>query len=563
MFDSKRTIEKVASVKSSSASISNAFISAGLKTSAETRSGNLARKYSTTGDSFVDQFGKVGLYKQPRKFVDITKDCEILWAINPKLTIIFILYLRTITRIVTLFNGVSTKVSQKGAELKHEAIMRMIWLSIKAPSSFWKNIGLFISVGSWKDIITMLQYDAMYHDWNSHILDWRKFANLILTGLENKNTCELIKKYLPQIRANSKCTTIESEADNLVAKYLCCNLFAQAYSVDSVQAKHYARYRKFKSSGTAHQWQQLISQKKFDRIDFSKIHGRALSLLVKSKFLFNQGLSEKYAAWVTKDDTKVKYTGFVHELFEVCKNFRSLVSMPVYQQETINKQFQTLVDKGGEKKATKLIVVRDVSGSMKSPAQGTNMASGDIAKAIALYFSYFLTGVFSSSWIEFSRMAKLNYWKGNTPLEKWYNETNDGYCNNTDFQTVISLFCNIKAQGVAEQDFPIGILCISDGEFDQTQLDETNVEASKRRLILAGFSQDFVNNFVIILWNIPNSYYKKGGQVNFETYGNQPNVFYFGGYSASIISFLTDKIKTPRELFDSVMDQEILNLVEL
>ena len=44
------------------------------------------------------------------------------------------------------------------------------------------------------------------------------------------------------------------------------------------------RYRKLKQSGTAHTWQQLISQKKLLELDFNTIHGRALSLLVGSKF---------------------------------------------------------------------------------------------------------------------------------------------------------------------------------------------------------------------------------------------------------------------------------------
>jgi hypothetical protein len=564
MFDSKRKT-KVSESKTSAYEVSKplvgGFIKAGLKISAETRSGNFAKKYSTTGDPFVDQFGKIGLYRSPRDFNEIAKDCEELWAINPKLSIIFIFYLRTITRIVTLFNGISTKVVQKGAQIKHESIMRMLWLSLKSQTSFWKNIGLFVSIGSWKDIITMLQYDYIYHGWDHRILDWHRISNLILTGLENPNTCDLIKKYLPQIKAKSRCTTIESEADTIIGKFISCKLFA--YSIEEAKAKHYAMYRKLKSSGTAHQWQQLISQQKFDRIDFSKIHGRALSLLVKSKFLRNHNLTEKYAEWVKKPETKVKYTGFVHELFQSCDNYDSLVALPEYEQETINKQFDTLVQKGGEKSATKFIVVRDCSGSMNSIATGTNMSSGNVAKAIALYFSYFLTGAFSNSWIEFSRLAKLKYWKGQLPIEKWYNEDNDGYCYNTNFQSVIDLFYAIKEQGVAEKDFPTGILCISDGEFDQTSLDETNVLAAKNTLLRAGFSQQYVDDFVIVLWNIPNGFYKAKGHVTFETVSNQPNVFYFGGYEPSVISFLTDKIKTPRELFDSAMDQEILNMIEL
>src|SRR5690606_28258215 len=121
-----------------------------------------------------------------------------------------------------------------------------------------------------------------------------------------------LKKYLPQIKATSACTTVESQADTLIGKWICSLLFG---TKDNETGSTYKRYRKLKSGGTAHEWQQLISQRKFDRIDFSKIHGRALNLLVRSKFLANQGLADKYAAWVAKPETEVKYTGFVHELF--------------------------------------------------------------------------------------------------------------------------------------------------------------------------------------------------------------------------------------------------------
>jgi hypothetical protein len=459
MFNSKQKQLFGEFPKSKQQTSDNPFVNAGLKKSAETLSGNGAKKYSTTGDDFVDQFGVLGSYKSPRSFNDIANDCEKLWAVNPLMTVAFIFYIRMITRVVTLFNGVSTKVSQKGAELKHEGIFRMIWLHFKAPDTFWKNIALFISVGSWKDIITMLSYDLQYNGWKDRKLDWNKFGSLILSGLESKNTSELLKKYLPQIKSNSQCTTLESQADNLIAKWICSLLFGNK----GEESGHtYKKYRKLKSSGTAHEWQQLISQQKFDRIDFSKIHGRALSLLVKSKFLFNQKLSDKYNAWVTKPETtNIKYTGFVHELFSVCRSYKSLVSMPTHEQVTINKQFQTLVDKGGNSEQSSLIVVRDTSGSMSSTASGTNMSCYDIGKALALYFSEFLTGKFANAWIEFNSTAKMHTWLGNNPLEKWYNDKS-GFVGSTNFQSVINLFVQLKKQGVKESEFPSGILCISD-----------------------------------------------------------------------------------------------------
>lgn len=561
MFTAKQnTLLPIKEKAVKTAKTTSAFVAKALENKAVTKSGNGAKKFSTTGNPFVDQFGKLGSYKSPRTFDEISNDCEKLWALNPLMTVLFIFYIRMITRIVQLFNGLSTKVSQKGAELKHEGIMRMIWLHFKAPDTFWKNIQVFIAIGSWKDIITMLSYDLQYNGWDKRKLNWMNFGALILSGLENKNTSELLKKYLPSIKSNSQCNTLESQADNLIGKLICSLVFGNKHEETG---STYKKYRKLKSSGTAHEWQQLISQQKFDRIEFNKIHGRALSLLVRGKFLDTSKLRDKYTAWITKPETtNVKYTGFVHELFSTCRSYGTLVKMPKAEQETINKQFQTLVDKGGESKQSNLIVVRDTSGSMGLPATGTNMTCYDVAKALALYFSEFLTGKFADAWIEFNSTAKMHTWSGNTPLEKWYNDKS-GFVGDTNFQSVVQLFVKLKQQGIPESEFPTGILCISDSEFNPSQLGETNVESALATLRQGGFSEEYVQNFVIVLWNLQNSYYGNGSGEKFETYGGTPNVFYFSGYSAATVSFLTSEIKNTEELFNSAMAQEVLQLIEL
>ncbi len=152
----------------------------------------------------------------------------------------------------------------------------------------------------------------------------------------------------------------------------------------------------------------------------------------------------------------------------------------------------------------------------------------------------------------------MHTWKGNNPLEKWYNDRSS-YVGSTNFQSVINLLCNIKSQGVPESEFPSGILCISDSEFNPTQLGQTNVETALNKLRQYGFSEEYVSNFVIVLWNLES--YNRGNK--FETFGDVKNVFYFSGYSASVISFLTNKIKTPMELFEEAMNQELLNIIEV
>lgn len=555
MFDKKQ--DSLMQRKASKSKV-NAFISAALKDGAKTSSGNGALKYSTTGNIFVDQFGKLGSYKSPRHFEDIAKDCELSWAEDPYTSVVFSMYIRMITRKTMLLDGTVTLESQKGAELKHEGIMRLLWLHFKDEDVFWKNIGLFISAGSWKDIFTMLSYDLQFHNWEGRKLNWKKFGELLLSGLENSNSSDMIKKYLPQIKSSSKASTLNSQADTLIGKWICGLLFGEIPADKSKHGSYYKRYRLLKSSGTAHEWQQLISKKRFDRIDFDKIHGRALSLLVKSKFLFNQDLSDKYNSWITAPETKdVKYTGFVHELFN---GFSSRSTKA--EKETINKQFDTLVTKGGSTEATKLIVVRDTSNSMNATASGSNMSCYNIGKALALYFSSFLEGSFSDAWIEFNSTAQLHTWKGHTATERWLNDTSS-YVGGTNFQSVIRLFADLKAQGLPESEFPTGILCISDSEFNPTSLGRTNVDTALSTLRQAGFSEEYVQNFVIVLWNLSSNYYGKTTGQKFETYGDVPNVFYFSGYSAATISFLTSKIKNARELFEAAMDQELLRRVNI
>jgi hypothetical protein len=139
--------------------------------------------------------------------------------------------------------------------------MRMIWLHMNAPKTFWNNVTLMIAVGSWKDIFTMLQYDLVYNGWEGRKLNWDKFGKLIVAGLADENQNNLLKKYLPQIKARSACKTVESQADSMIAKWICSLLYGNKENASST----YKMYRKLKTSGTAHEWQKLISQGKHEK----------------------------------------------------------------------------------------------------------------------------------------------------------------------------------------------------------------------------------------------------------------------------------------------------------
>lgn len=544
----------------------NTFLKQGYKQSAKTKSfGNGAVKFITTGNDFVDQFGKVSQYKAQRPFQEISKDTQLLWSQNKFMALCFIFYIRIITRKVTLSDGKCTKTTQRGQGLKHEGIFRMMWVALNDPEVFWKNIPLFISIGSWKDIIAMLSYDLQYNGWKNRVLDWDSFGKLILAGLENSNTTNLVKKYLPQIKANKQCKTLEAQADNIIAKWLCSLLFGAKEN----QYGFYKQYRKMKVSGTAHKWQQLISRGQHNLIDFNTVHGRALAQLVSGKYLKNQHLEEVYEKWIMNKPV-AKYTGYVYELLSPVKNGYDNVNLKRYQKETINKQFYGLIEtakQGMLPNDSGLMVVVDTSSPMTSNVPGTKMSSYDVAKSMALYFSYLLKGVFSKSWMEFNDSAVLKKWAGDNPVDNLQNDNSEAY-GSTNFQSVTKLFVSLFKKGVPISDFPKGILCLSDGCFNHAGENKTNREKMLKVFEKEGFPKDYINNFKIILWDIPNSYYGTP-QTTFEEFADAPNLFHISGFDGSAVAFITGveaqkyEPKTNEELFAAAMNQEIMGLLSV
>lgn len=558
LFDNKETVT----------SQENAFVREGLKESSKTVSGNGALKYSTSGDAFVDNFALIANFKAPRDYAEVSKDMYKLWSINPKKCLQLAVYIRLITREtqIALPGETVTLDVQRGQGLKNEGIMRMLWLAIHHKPTFMANMPYFIAAGSWKDVFEMMSLDLQYHGWKGRKLDWNFMRNTILSGLANPSTSELVKKYLPTIRSVKECKTVESQARTIIGQYLASCIYGKKKSKEKESDSRAAqrKYRRIKRSGTAHKWQQLISQKNLLELDFNTIHGRALSLLVGSKFLKNHGLIEKYQKWIASKPV-AKYTGYVFELFQPLGNSYRINRLPEYQEMTINKQFDGLVETGKQnlRPNNKLLVVRDISSSMTSCGRGTNMSAYAIAKSMALYFSAMFDGPFKDAYATFSDTCKLCKWQGKTAIKKWANDTDSNF-GSTNFQAVAEMLVKIR-KNVPESEFPTGVLCISDGDFNWCGVNESNFNKFRKTLLSGGFSKDFVENFKLILWDIPNSYYGNSTRAKFEDFADAPNNFYISGYDPAAVAFIMgteQRQVTPKnasELFIAAMDQDLLN----
>lgn len=566
MFD-----KKVNSLISREVEEFNSFIEEGLKTSYETESGNGALKYSSTGNDFVDNFAAISHFKEPRPYSQVDRDMLRLWSINPLLTVKLAVYIRMITRKSIVYDDKKSETldTQRGQGLKSEGIMRFMWLALNHPETFKINIPLFIAAGSWKDIFQMLSLDLQYNGWDDRKLDWNFLYKVICAGLDNPKTSSLVRKYLPTIRTNSKSVTVESQANTLIGRWIASRLFTEKNRKGD-NYYIYTKYRHLKTEGKAHEWQQKISKQLYESINFNTIAGRALSLLVSSKFLENHNLTEKYSRWISSKPI-AKFTGFVFELFKPLGNYHEANILPYYQEQTIQAQFNQLVEtgKGNMNTQSKLLVVRDISESMTSRAIGTNMSSYAIGKAMALYFSEFLDGAFKNAYAVFADDCELRVWKGNSVCDKWRNDTDSDF-GSTSFLSIAGLLIKIKNKGVPESEFPTGVLALSDGEFNNTEWNKscgassTNFKEFRELLKEGGFSEDYVNNFKLILWDLPNGYY--GNSVpKFEDFADAPNNYYLSGYDPSAIAFIMGNGEfkaSPRnaeELFMVAMDQELLN----
>lgn len=565
-FSKKKT--SLFDIKETVTSQENAFVREGLKESSKTVSGNGALKYSTSGDAFVDNFALIANFKAPRDYAEVSKDMYKLWSINPKKCLQLAVYIRLITREtqIALPGETVTLDVQRGQGLKNEGIMRMLWLAIHHKPTFMANMPYFIAAGSWKDVFEMMSLDLQYHGWKGRKLDWNFMRNTILSGLANPSTSELVKKYLPTIRSVKECKTVESQARTIIGQYLASCIYGKKKSKEKESDSRAAqrKYRRIKRSGTAHKWQQLISQKNLLELDFNTIHGRALSLLVGSKFLKNHGLIEKYQKWIASKPV-AKYTGYVFELFQPLGNSYRINRLPEHQEMTINKQFDGLVETGKQnlRPDNKLLVVRDISSSMTSCGRGTNMSAYAIAKSMALYFSAMFDGPFKDAYATFSDTCKLCKWQGKTAIEKWANDTDSNF-GSTNFQAVAEMLVKIR-KNVPESEFPTGVLCISDGDFNWCGVNESNFNKFRKTLLSGGFSKDFVENFKLILWDIPNSYYGNSTRAKFEDFADAPNNFYISGYDPAAVAFIMgteQRQVTPKnasELFIAAMDQDLLN----
>lgn len=529
----------------------NNFLKSASKKDTVTQNGAVA--HSSTGNVLADQFATAAS-QRGRDFAQVFVDQSQLHNNDAESALRFAFYLRMITRKPKNAEGVTTV--QRGQGNRDEAFKRLLWYASNHPKLFYENIWLLGVVGSTKDIWDLMVMASI----NDMELDQTKMFETYKLFLQNGTyTEDLAKKYLPTIKSsNTKATErsqLRTKLGQAFRKYL------------KMTPKE---YRHFKSSGTAHEWQQMISKGDFN-LKFNSISGRALSQLVSSKFLKNKNLTDKYLAWIQTQPV-AKFTGYVYELG---KKVKPVLNSAV--KHTLDKQFDGLIelakqDTGGI--SGNVWCALDTSASMSWASDrhdnidGNGTSCLDVCLALGVYFATLNTGAFHKNVIGFSTISRKLQLSGNF-TDMMLQAKNTFSSGSTNFLSVIDEIVRVRKQhpSVALEDFPETLLVVSDMQFNPVGSVNTNHEEAKKRLSRE-FPKEWVDKFKVIWWDCTP---KGPSSMNFPSNIDEGGTYVFSGFDGSVVTLLTGANAvatktgaqpTMMEMIQTALDQDVLKLVQ-
>ena len=553
----------------------NAFINAvGFKSQTWTENGAVTN--ITTNSALVDQFGKAGNFRG-RAIAEVFNEQAQIWNENAEAALRFPFYLRMVTRKVKVNADNETDKVQSGQGARDESFKRLLWVALEHPEAFYNNVWALPLVGSWKDLWTLMFYDIKE---NTKCLNQKAIFEVIAQGMLCDTHVDLIKKYMPRIKSQSKCKTDWTKITNNLAK-----AFATQMGIS------YKEYNKMKASGKAHDFQKLICSRNYKDLNWNHIPGRALNLLVSSKFLSNHNLKEDYTQWILKQPV-AKFTGYVFELAKRLREARgsrwgysySKKNIPIELKRTLDAQFKGLVDKArdGGKITENVWCCLDTSGSMNQQVTGLkDIYCSDIATSLALFFADLNTGPFHNKVIMFDNVSTPHDMVGESFCDRVMNLPSVG-CGGTNFQSAVDEIIKIRRAHpeIPLEQYPTTILVVSDMEFNPTNRhwyggsirnQETNFEYSKNALKEV-FPSEFVDNMKFIWWDCV----ARHGVTHFEGDAFTSGCTFLSGWDGSIITKLfgeesrvideeTGKVRnlTAEELVAKALSQEILNYIKL
>ena len=522
----------------------NKFIKSLFSKGALTENGAMSN--TSSGSALLDYFAKAGTYRD-RALEEVFADISAIWNEDPVKALQVIFYNRMISRKAVGF--AETEKVQAGQGNRDEFRKALTWFARYKPEVLNKNLWIIPLIGCWKDL------------WHTDLieeLDRNAVLQLIERGVACAYNKELIAKYIPRIR---------SKSNTYNERHVQLNAFA--YDVMKYMNWTPVEYRKFKSSGKAHVFQQKMSNGLFHEIDFNTIPGKALHQMVNKKgkdgktTLERHELDGDYLTWI-QEQPVAKFTGYVYELLSVVSQNMSLA-----QKYTVDKQFEGLIQQAKvDGKITENVwCALDTSGSMKSNV--ANTTAYDICLSLGIYFSTLNEGAFKDQVVMFDNQSTVKQLSGTFSDKAMQLKTATTAWGSTNFQSVIDEIVRVRRDNpsIPVEDYPTTLLVVSDMQFNPVGRNtQTNYDRAMYKLAAAGLPK------MRIVW-----WWVTGRATDFPSTIDDEGVIMIGGFDGAIMSLLLNeevqaeaadskfgKVKNgPYQAMEKALNQELLELIHV
>ena len=219
--------------------------------------------------------------------------------------------------------------------------------------------------------------------------------------------------------------------------------------------------------------ERLMSQNRWEEIDFSKLPSRA-GLIYRNVFKSKGLIAEKYKAFAQNSETKVNAkTLYPYDVVAAAIKCMGSKSYWPHSNTDLNDTERLMVNKYWENLKNYLdqgtlngLVVCDTSGSMCLGVSDT-AAPIDVAVSLALYTAERANGPFKNHYISFSRNARLVETSGVDFCDKVDKIVRSNICENTNLESVFDLILDTAIRNnVRPEDMPKSLIIISDMEAD-------------------------------------------------------------------------------------------------
>lgn len=480
---------------------------------------NGAVGYATTGKNLLDMNFKISSYRN-KSDKEIIVDFKKAWFENKELALKFLFYVRD---------------AREGAGER-----RLFRVAIKEIAD-----ELDERVFEW--ITKYGRYDDIFAFENT------KLENVMFTFIDTQlredgeaikrgEPISLLGKWLPSENTSSDKT---KKIAKKVRKAL--NLSSRQYRIILSKLRKYLDVTERKLC--ANEWSE---------VDYEKVSSQA-NLKYNSAFLrHDEKRRREYLDALSKGEAKINSSVlFPHDIVHNYGVNQGYWSQSLKKKDqALEAMWKGLPDYVNGN--SKILVVRDGSGSMTDTVGNTSTSALDVATALSIYFSEKQEGEFKDKFITFSSNPKFvdlsNYDNLHDKLQRCYCEDD---CSNTDIEKTFDLVLKTAVDNHLEQKDIPDLLIISDMEFDAArgyyggwENYDSKSEATLFKIISDKFKVAGYKMPKLIFWNV-NS---RTGTIPVKQ--NDNGVILVSGFSPAVTKMVLSNELDPYKALLSILDRK-------